>query len=292
MDCSALANPDHVAALLTTHPALADALLGGLGFEPPPAMPRTLIKIDDDSQAALALRGINVLGAVGYANYVLIGPAPAAGLELMFNGTQRNLVVLDNPAGLSGRLNFLGDDNAVVLGASSHANGVYAQLRHQCAGLYLGAGASSPGTNYWVEGPGRCIAIGADLMASWGVWVRTADGHGLVDLASGTLLNPSRSVRIGRHVWLGQDALVMPGVQIGAGTVIGARAVVTRDTAPACIAVGSPARMVRRDVSWTRPAQPDAATVMDLQSAASAWRSSDALHRAAHAAISEAGGLD
>lgn len=53
-------------------------------------------------------------------------------------------------------------------------------------------------------------------------------------------------VIIGDDVWLGQGVCVLPGVTIGAGSVVGANAVVAHDIPPASIAVGVPARVVRR----------------------------------------------
>ena len=50
---------------------------------------------------------------------------------------------------------------------------------------------------------------------------------------------------IGHDVWLGYDSLVMPGVTIGDGAVVAARAVVTRDVPPYAIVAGNPARILR-----------------------------------------------
>jgi acetyltransferase-like isoleucine patch superfamily enzyme len=51
---------------------------------------------------------------------------------------------------------------------------------------------------------------------------------------------------VGDNAWLGLAVQVLDGVTIGAGTVVGAGAVVTKPLPPDCVAVGVPARVVRR----------------------------------------------
>jgi maltose O-acetyltransferase len=50
---------------------------------------------------------------------------------------------------------------------------------------------------------------------------------------------------IGDDVWIGRNAIVMPGVGIGAGTVVAAGAVVTHSLPARCLAAGVPARVIR-----------------------------------------------
>jgi virginiamycin A acetyltransferase len=52
-------------------------------------------------------------------------------------------------------------------------------------------------------------------------------------------------VVVGNDVWIGYDAVIMPGVKIGSGAVIGARSVVTRDIPAYAVAAGNPARVIR-----------------------------------------------
>jgi len=52
-------------------------------------------------------------------------------------------------------------------------------------------------------------------------------------------------VTIGPDVWIGHNAIIMPGVTIGAGAAIGSGAVVTKDVPPFAIVVGSPAKVLR-----------------------------------------------
>ena len=55
----------------------------------------------------------------------------------------------------------------------------------------------------------------------------------------------ARPIRIGRNVWIGFDACVLPGVTIGEGSIVGARSVVVQDVAPFTVVAGNPARFIR-----------------------------------------------
>ena len=56
----------------------------------------------------------------------------------------------------------------------------------------------------------------------------------------------SSPVVIGDDVWIGRGVFVGPGITIGDGAVIGANSVVTNDIPPYSVAVGAPARVIRR----------------------------------------------
>ena len=56
----------------------------------------------------------------------------------------------------------------------------------------------------------------------------------------------SRGITLGENVWLGTGAKVLDGVHIGCDVVVGANAVVTEDLPDGVVAVGIPARVVRR----------------------------------------------
>lgn len=56
----------------------------------------------------------------------------------------------------------------------------------------------------------------------------------------------SSPIVIGDNVWIGGGVIICPGVTIGDGTTIGAGSVVTKDIPARCVAVGNPARVVKR----------------------------------------------
>lgn len=102
------------------------------------------------------------------------------------------------------------------------------------------------GINYgaWINARGG-ISIGADTIVGPYAVIHSAN-HRYEDSevpvrSQGYLLEP---VSIGRDVWIGAHATVLPGVSIGDGAVIGAGAVVTRDVHPGAVVGGVPARPI------------------------------------------------
>jgi acetyltransferase-like isoleucine patch superfamily enzyme len=55
-----------------------------------------------------------------------------------------------------------------------------------------------------------------------------------------------RPVVIGRHVWIGTGAIILPGVTIGDHSIVGAGAVVTKSIPEKCVYVGNPARLLEK----------------------------------------------
>lgn len=88
------------------------------------------------------------------------------------------------------------------------------------------------------------IAIGEDVQIGPNVQLLTPT-HPLEAEPRRKKLEAAKPIAIGDNVWLGGGVIVCPGVTIGASTVVGAGAVVTRDLPPNVLAVGNPARVVR-----------------------------------------------
>lgn len=86
------------------------------------------------------------------------------------------------------------------------------------------------------------ITIGNNAQISNGVIIATHD-------SSKHLMNPKKTIEhgrvaIGENAFIGQGAVILPGVSIGAYSVVGAGAVVTKDVPPRTVFVGIPARQI------------------------------------------------
>jgi acetyltransferase-like isoleucine patch superfamily enzyme len=86
------------------------------------------------------------------------------------------------------------------------------------------------------------IVIGAGCQFGPGVGVISAN-HDPADL-SGHL--PAPPIRIGDRCWFGMNAIILPGVELGPQTIVGAGSVVTKSFPRGhCVLAGNPARIVR-----------------------------------------------
>ena len=88
------------------------------------------------------------------------------------------------------------------------------------------------------------IYIGDNVMFAPNVVVATA-GHPIIPELRMKRLQFNKDVHIGKNVWVGAGAILMPGVKIGDNTVIGAGSVVTKDIPSDVVAVGNPCRVIR-----------------------------------------------
>ena len=90
------------------------------------------------------------------------------------------------------------------------------------------------------------IEIGNDVWTGHHVYI-TDQNHGYEDLSEpiSRQAMPERPVSIGDGSWLGHGTVVLPGAEIGRHVVVGANSVVTGILPDNCVAVGSPAKVIR-----------------------------------------------
>jgi acetyltransferase-like isoleucine patch superfamily enzyme len=105
----------------------------------------------------------------------------------------------------------------------------------------------------------RSITIGDGVFTGHNVYITDANhGYEDVTLTIGEQFAAPRPVVIGAGSWIGHGAIVLPGATIGEHVVIGAGSVVTGEIPSHSVAVGNPARVIRRHEggAWVDGAYP------------------------------------
>ncbi len=88
------------------------------------------------------------------------------------------------------------------------------------------------------------VTIGSDVLFGPRVCLYTA-AHPLDAEVRRSGLEYGQPIHIGDTVWIGGNAVINPGVSIGARSIIGSGSVVTKDIPPDVVAAGNPCRVIR-----------------------------------------------
>ena len=157
-----------------------------------------------------------------------------------------------------GRAHFLKEYNALGQGDEAKMQALLEKMFAECGeGVYL----QPP---FYANWAGRNVHVGDNVYANFNLTL-VDDAH--IYIGERTMIAPNvtittathpvsprlrargiqynKDVHIGRNVWIGAGAIVLPGVTIGDNSVIGAGAVVNKDIPANVVAAGVPCRVLR-----------------------------------------------
>jgi acetyltransferase-like isoleucine patch superfamily enzyme len=127
------------------------------------------------------------------------------------------------------------DDFRVMSGSTIHV--------HKGAKLTIGSGYANYNVEIYCF---KDIQIGYGVALSHHVTIRDSDNHQLSGQKEVSL-----PIKIGDHVWIGMNSIILKGVSIGDGAVVAAGTVVTHDVPAHALVAGVPAKVIRTDVKWS-----------------------------------------
>jgi acetyltransferase-like isoleucine patch superfamily enzyme len=164
----------------------------------------------------------------GANNSVLIGDGTTIyNLQIIIHGNHNKLII-GKDCIVCGFMEICGDGNEITIGDYSIISENVRITAH--GGKYIRIGSS-------------CVI--ANLSD-----IRTTDSHSIFD-AQGDRINCDKNIEIGDRVWLAREVIVLKGAIISNDSVIGARSIVTKEIPPNSLAAGIPARIVKKDITWS-----------------------------------------
>ncbi|GAN79476.1 acyltransferase [Acidocella aminolytica] len=170
----------------------------------------------------------------------------------------------------NGKIILSGRKNYVRIANTTRNLNIYARLGHNCR-LQIGANINCQslgifqakdslveiGDDFGCNGKGNlylhepsAISIGNGCLFADGVMLTTSDMHSIVDISTGTRINPAQDIYLGHRVWLGLNAMVLKGSRIGNGSIVGAHSLVSGKIPDNCSAAGNPAKVLREGITW------------------------------------------
>ena len=148
------------------------------------------------------------------------------------------------------KIYFSGNNSLVFINSNNLKNFECGVIPNNST-IYIGK-SNFLGRFHGVLSEEKSLFIGDDCLFSHDIWFRNADPHLIYDTISHERLNPSKSIFIGDHVWMGQECAILKNSKIGSGSIIGTKSLLTGKTYNSnCTFAGSPAKKIKENVFWT-----------------------------------------
>lgn len=175
-------------------------------------------------------------------------------VSIIFKGRNNRLILAQGAKVADLEARFDCDNGTLIIGANPKVGGIRMNIRvGQDSVVKVGDNVSTTSKCIISAVEGSKVTFGNDVMIASGNQFRADDAHPIFDVQSGQRVNPATDIVVGNHVWIAAGAALLGGAEIGDGSVVGFRSLVTRKIPNNCIAVGTPAKVVRRNIAWERP---------------------------------------
>ncbi len=184
-------------------------------------------------------------------NNQFIGELPTMEKSVIkFHGSNNILVCEKNVKLVNSTIIFNANDSIVYLCQNKNDYKLNIAIYNHSA-LYIGKDNYINGTLNIVLSERKHVFIGDNGLISFGIWIRTADPHLIYSVDTKKRINPSKSVFIGDHVWLGQGVTILKGAKIHSGSIAGAISVIPgKELQSNCSYVGNPVRKAAEEIFW------------------------------------------
>ncbi len=173
---------------------------------------------------------------------------PTQAIVKFNKGKLNSLVIHDNVHLGKCSFNFYGDNAKIEINANCKIKGNFL-VTSNCL-ISIGKGTKVNGeVRVHCGEDGDKIIIGEKCLLAT-VRFRTSDQHSIIDLDSSERINASQSIVVEDRVWIAEDVSIYKGSVVGSGSIVGARATVLNSLPKNSLSVGTPAKVIKKNVTW------------------------------------------
>lgn len=174
------------------------------------------------------------------------------GCKFFVYGNNNKIVFAESAYGIRNVvIRVHGSNNLIQVGKDFASDGLSFSIEDDNNKIIVGENCHGGGHSEFATIEGTNIIIGDDCMFSANITIRTGDSHSIMKATTRVRINKSKSVIIGRHVWIGNTVLIFKGTEIGSYSVVAGGAVVTGRKFPEnCIIGGNPATVIKEGIDW------------------------------------------
>ena len=152
-------------------------------------------------------------------------------------------------------INIKGNNKIIEIGETSKSirNLKIVSIRGNKQKIKIGSELSCGGCEIQMNDGDETLQIDDDCLFSWGIKMRTSDGHSVVDIETNRAINLPKNIYVGKHVWIGEDVKILKGGVIPSNSIVASNSVVTKAFADQNVIIaGIPAKISKTGVNWHR----------------------------------------
>lgn len=167
---------------------------------------------------------------------------------LYVSGSNNKIIIPSSCKFNNAEIHIEGDNNTLLLAEKVRLLGPVKIKMQGNATLELNENCGIRGVDFEVKD--GLISIGELCMFSYGITIRNHDSHKVFKINDTTPCNNACDIKLGKHVWICQNASILKGVNIGDDSIVAYGAIVTKGCQSNSILAGNPAKVVKTNIFW------------------------------------------
>lgn len=171
--------------------------------------------------------GINGFWEDTFQNKIYFHDSLPDEIEIYFNGNNSYISFAEN-ININRLSLYMANDGICEIGANTRIVGVVMHIAY------------------------AAVIIGRDCLFASGIMIRTHDAHPIFDRNTHKRINVPKNVIIENHVWVGDGVCLLPGANIGEGSIVGTKTVTSSSFSDHVVIAGVPAKVIRENICWSK----------------------------------------